>query len=152
MIIEGIILALLLGIDAIWDIRCRKLPDVVAVLIVLLCVVSHSRGLSHVFDNTVWDQRLILSCLLGAVLFGLPILIMAFFRPGAFGGGDIKLAFSGGFLMGAVRTLTAFAVSFLAAGIVMAIWRLIKKPVRKERGFPFGPFLALGILVGFFFG
>jgi leader peptidase (prepilin peptidase)/N-methyltransferase len=90
--------------------------------------------------------------LIAAVAAGGFLLIAAIARPGGMGMGDVKLAFVMGLFLGrnvAPAMLAAFLVGSLIGGAIMA-----RKGVSEGRktAIPFGPWLALGGLVGLFFG
>ena len=67
-----------------------------------------------------------------------------------FGGGDIKLMFLAGYLLGGRGCVFAFLAATLAGGIYAIFLLLLKKANRKSY-IPFGPFLSLGILIGFLY-
>ena len=80
------------------------------------------------------------------------LLVAALAYPGGMGMGDVKLAFVMGLFLGrnvAPGLLAGFLLGSIVGGAIMA-----KKGVKAGRKtkVPFGPFLALGGLVGLFFG
>jgi len=80
------------------------------------------------------------------------LLVAAIAKPGGMGMGDVKLAFVMGLFLGrnvAPAMLAAFLAGSIIGGAIMA-----KKGVKEGRktAIPFGPWLALGGLVGLFFG
>ena len=88
---------------------------------------------------------------LGGVCFGMGVfLVILLIRPGAFGGGDVKLLAAGGVYLGVERTAVAFGLSILLAGG----YCLIAGKLRKERGrqIAFAPFLGAGMALSCFFG
>ena len=56
------------------------------------------------------------SRLIGCVVISLPMLILALIVPGGFGGGDIKLMFGAGFLLGWRATIVAAFIGILLGG------------------------------------
>jgi leader peptidase (prepilin peptidase)/N-methyltransferase len=89
---------------------------------------------------------------IAAVAAGGFLLVAAIAKPGGMGMGDVKLAFVMGLFLGrdvAPAMLAAFLVGSVIGGAIMA-----KKGVKEGRKttIPFGPWLALGGLVGLFFG
>lgn len=76
---------------------------------------------------------------------GLLLLIAVIFR-GGMGGGDIKLAAVLGLLLGWKYLLTALFLAFLSGGIAGLIM-LVLKVARWKDPIPFGPYLALGVVV-----
>jgi leader peptidase (prepilin peptidase)/N-methyltransferase len=80
------------------------------------------------------------------------LLIAALAKPGGMGMGDVKLAFVMGLFLGrnvAPAMLAAFLAGSVIGGAIMA-----RKGVKEGRktAIPFGPYLALGGLVGLFLG
>ena len=75
------------------------------------------------------------------------MLVVALIQPGGMGMGDVKLAGVIGLYLG-LAVLGALLIAFLAGAVVgVAIVARRGMSARKE-GVPFGPFLALGALVG----
>ena len=81
--------------------------------------------------------------LLGLVGVSGLLLCLTLFRPGAFGGGDVKLTALTGFLLGWRLSWYAVAVSIFSAGVYV-LWKLLRKEVDRSSQIPFGPFLCLG--------
>jgi len=80
------------------------------------------------------------------------LLVAALAYPGGMGMGDVKLAFVMGLFLGrnvAPALLAGFLLGSIVGGAIMA--RKGVKAGRKTK-VPFGPFLAVGGLVGLFFG
>lgn len=92
-----------------------------------------------------WDS------LLGAAIgFGL-LLIIAVVSKGGMGGGDIKLFALIGFVVGVKILLLAFFLSTLL-GAVFGLFGMALKLVKKGKPIPFGPFIAIGTLLAYYFG
>jgi prepilin signal peptidase PulO-like enzyme (type II secretory pathway) len=71
--------------------------------------------------------------------------------PGGLGMGDAKLAFLLGLALGS-RTASAMMVALIGL-FLAALWILATQGVAaRKRAIPFGPFLALGGILAFFFG
>ena len=130
----------LLVIISISDIKTMLIPN--KVLVFFLIVFSITRFISPL--DPWWDS------LIGAAVgFGI-LLVIAIISKGGMGGGDIKLFGVLGLALGLSGTLlTLFLASFIgaAAGIV----GLLTKKVKKGQPVPFGPFIAMGALLSFFF-
>jgi leader peptidase (prepilin peptidase)/N-methyltransferase len=78
--------------------------------------------------------------------------VAAFLRPGAMGGGDVKLALMLGLFLGAA-VVPALFVAFLAGSLVGAvIMARVGIADGRKKGIPFGPYLALGGVVGILAG
>ena len=82
--------------------------------------------------------------LLGAAAVSLPMFLISLLRPGAFGGGDIKLMAGCGFFLGLNAVLRAFSLAVLCGGGWALYLLLSGKAAGKDR-FPFGPFLCAGM-------
>lgn len=87
----------------------------------------------------------------GILVVALPMLVLAIFIKGAFGGGDIKLMAASGFLLGWRAMIPAIFLGIFTGGIY-CIWMLAKKKMSRKDHFAFGPFLAVGLAVAFPYG
>jgi len=141
----------LLLLGAAWDMKTGRIPN--AVNLALLSVSLAEIMLNLVpaaAEAELW--RLLLYVLVrhggAAGLLSLPMLAADLVRPGAFGGGDIKYAFAGGWILTFSQAADAMAVAF-ALGSIAALLRLGQK--RKGR-LRFGPCLAAGLLGVFWVG
>ena len=80
----------------------------------------------------------------GLVGLGLPFLLLCLFRPGAFGGGDLKLLAIAGWFLGIKMGILALCASFLPAGVYsLMIW--LKRGRKENQTIALGPFLCFGI-------
>lgn len=92
-----------------------------------------------------WDS------LLGAAIgFGL-LLLIAIISKGGMGGGDIKLFALIGFVVGTKTLLLAFFFSTLL-GAVIGLIGMVVGLVKKGKAIPFGPFIAAGTLIAYYYG
>lgn len=89
--------------------------------------------------------------LLGAVIISVPMLLLALFIPGAFGGGDIKLAAASGWFLGAKAVVVGTFFAFLLGGGYALFMLSAGKFGRKDK-FAFGPALAFGYAAAAFVG
>lgn len=87
----------------------------------------------------------------GALLgFGL-LLLIAIVSKGGMGGGDIKLFFVIGLVLGVSGTLlTLFLASFI--GAIAGIFMIRKSEQGRKTPVPFGPSIALGAIITYFWG
>ncbi len=92
-----------------------------------------------------------LDMLLGGLLGGGLLFVIALVTRGGMGGGDIKFAAALGLWFGWQQTLLALFLSFLIGGAGGAALLLFRLKGRKDF-IPFGPFIAAGALVTFLFG
>lgn len=91
------------------------------------------------------------SPILGAVIgFGL-LLLIAVVSRGGMGGGDIKLFAVLGLVLGWKLVLLAFFMSTFLGAIFGLIGLVIKK-VERGKPMPFGPYIAFGTIVTYFYG
>ena len=118
------------------DIKTREIPDSVHVIILILALISFAP-----VDNIMWQSKLI-----GAVIISVPLLIIALLT-GGIGGGDIKLFFVLGLLLGVGRIAIAFFVGTVLAGLVGLIILIVMKKQGRKYELPFGPFIAIGTFV-----
>lgn len=102
----------------------------------------------------VGDWSTLLRGFMGALAYGVPLLLIAVVVPKGMGGGDIKLAAYLGLHLGwlglghvAVGAILGFFTGSIAGVALIAAG----KKGRKDP-IPFGPFMALGALLTFFFG
>lgn len=92
-----------------------------------------------------WDS------LLGAgVGFGV-LLLIGIVSKGGMGGGDIKLFFVIGLVLGTIQTLLTLFLAALIGSIIGIIILKIKGKGRKTP-IPFGPSIALAALIAYFYG
>jgi leader peptidase (prepilin peptidase) / N-methyltransferase len=123
------------------DIKHRLLPNVIvfpSVLAVALIIAAAEPGafLTHLAA--------------GAALGGFFFAFGAIFS-GSLGMGDAKLGFLLGLALGS-RTLPAVMVALVGL-FVAALWVLATRGMAaRKQALPFGPFLALGGILAFFFG
>lgn len=86
---------------------------------------------------------------LGAVAYGLPMLVLGLAAPSAMGGGDVKFAPYLGFHLGwyGLRFVAGGALlGLIAGGLGGALLLAVGRKGLKD-AIPFGPFMALGALV-----
>lgn len=122
-----------------WDIRI--IYDRFHIIIVLLGIAA-----VWLFPEHALPDRLI-----GAVIVSLPMLGLTLAADGAFGGGDIKLMAASGWFLGWRAMVPAIFIGLVTGG-VYCIWMLARKKMTRKDHFAFGPFLAFGLSVAFFYG
>jgi leader peptidase (prepilin peptidase)/N-methyltransferase len=111
---------------------------------------------SLLYQLFIIPQSLIINLVTGIGTFLFFVIISVVFsaltKKDAMGGGDIKLAFLLGLLLGFPNIIVNLYLAFLTGaiiGIILIIWR--KKSFQKAT-LPFGPFLVLGTIISLFFG
>jgi prepilin signal peptidase PulO-like enzyme (type II secretory pathway) len=137
----GAVLCPVLVLLAVIDVQHRLLPNEIvfpAALVVGLIVAVSDPG------SFVWHLAA------GAALGGF-FLAFAIFFQGSVGLGDAKVGFLIGLAL-AARTFSAMMAAF-AGLLVAALWVLARRGMSARKdSIPFGPFLALGAILGFFLG
>ena len=86
---------------------------------------------------------------IGMFCISLPLLLIALIKPGAFGGGDVKLMAAAGFLLGWQATLVAAFIGITLGG-GYGIYLLASHKKGAKEHFAFGPFLCIGIAAAMF--
>lgn len=128
-------LILLFG-AARWDVRERRIPDVIVIGVFITAVLrAVFLGIPGVPD-----------CILGAFAVSVPMLLSAVAVPGAFGGGDIKLMAACGLFLGIEDVFFSFFYA-LVLGAAFSVYLLLCKNKTRKDGFAFGPFLTAGIWI-----
>lgn len=87
----------------------------------------------------------------GTALGGGVLLVIALVSKGGMGGGDVKLMAAAGLYLGTSMTALALFTGFLAGALTGIILILLRLKTRKDY-IPFGPFLALGIILASLWG
>jgi len=143
-------LALIIGsttiVLIISDLHFLILPD--EVLIVAVGLSSIVILISENITTLLWGL------LNGAIAFGIMFLLKKFgdflFKKESMGGGDIKLMFLFGLLIGYEMALFAIILAAFMALPIALIFLAIKK--LENNLIPFGPFLCIACLIIFFTG
>lgn len=108
--------------------------------LVFLILSQSLPNLNSLYLHLVWGVSVMI-----------PILILFLITRGrGMGFGDVKLAFTMGFLLGFIDGLLALYIGFIT-GAVVGIVLLLSRQKRLKSKIAFGPFLILGTLVMFFF-
>lgn len=137
----ALLLISLLAIITVSDIAYMVISDKV-LLFFLPCLI-----VARVFSplDPWW------SSVLGAVFgFGF-LLLIAIFSNGGMGGGDIKLFFLIGWVLGFVHTAMALILSAVIGLVLGVIILSINKKERKTP-IPFGPSIAIATILVYFYG
>lgn len=121
------------------DMDTQEIPPVLNVCIFLIGVMS----IWTVGGVSIADR------VIGMLAVSVPLLVFAYF--GGFGGGDVKLMFASGFLLGWKAVVAAFFIGVIVGG-AYGIYLLVKRLKGMKDEVAFGPFLCLGLAVAVFFG
>ena len=115
-----------------WEDSCsRRIRD--RLLILLLAAGLWNRFGYGEMQGILWE------CVAGMILICL-------WKPGCFGGGDIKLMAVSGFLLGWEKNLDAFFAGMLFAGI-FCVWMLAAGKIDRKSKIALGPFLCTGLIL-----
>ncbi|KAB7667341.1 prepilin peptidase [Bacillus sp. B1-b2] len=123
------------------DLKYMIIPDKVLLFFSVLFIIE--RFLIPL--NPWWDS------LLGAAVGFTLLLVIAIVSKGGMGGGDIKLFAVIGFVLGTKLLLVAFFLSTLL-GTLGGIAGILTGKVKKAKPIPFGPYIALGTLIAYYYG
>jgi leader peptidase (prepilin peptidase)/N-methyltransferase len=130
------------------DLDFQIIPDAITLPGIVVGLVGASFILPDPFVvSTVGFKNSIAGLLLGGGLF----FLIAVLSRGGMGGGDIKMMAMVGSFMGWKAVLMTTFLGSLAGSIVGIFLMLFKGKGRKTK-IPFGPFLALGVVITLFFG
>lgn len=127
------------------DFKYHIIPDSMQIAffvfsLVFLFLSQSLSNLNSLYQHLVWGVSVMI-----------PILILFLITRGrGMGFGDVKLAFTMGFLLGFIDGLLALYIGFIT-GAVVGIVLLLSRQRRLKSKIAFGPFLILGTLVMFFF-
>lgn len=123
------------------DLKSKEIPDTIHVIIIITALISFAP-----IDSVSWQSKLI-----GMAAISVPLLILAVITNGI-GGGDVKLFFALGLLLGWENILVAFLLSVILAGIAGIAILVVKKKEGKKYELPFGPFIAVGAYISILCG
>lgn len=159
----GIIMFLLLVSLSFIDIERMIIPDSIIIIMLILAI------LSIFFNNISYDNCEIIidykSKLIGlgvSVGIGLVIFLMEkLTHRDLMGGGDLKLLCVASLFLGWQLMLIALAIASVSSCFVQLPMRIYKNKKNKNsfenmdeesEFFPFGPYLAMGIMISYLFG
>jgi leader peptidase (prepilin peptidase)/N-methyltransferase len=147
-VIYGILCSALIVITFI-DLDFQIIPDVITLPGIVIGFIAGSLLMPDPFMR--YSRLGFLSSLIGFLAGGGLYYAIAVLSKGGMGGGDIKMMAMVGALMGWKSVvLTTFLGSF--TGAIVGIFLMIFKGKGRKTKIPFGPFLALGVVVTLFFG
>lgn len=139
----------------IWDVSVSALVamafvdiDTKEILYTFMIVIALCGAASFFVPQevpVVWWERL-----LGMAVVSVPMLILALIT-GGMGGGDVKLYVAIGLLLGWKLTLVSVLIAIVLGGIGAVLLIALKK-AKKGSEMPFGPYIALGVILAGYFG
>lgn len=137
----GLVLVTALMAVTITDLEQRIIPNKILLVATLLGV-----AISVAFDPSSLPERAIAAFAAGGLLF-----LAALAYPSGMGLGDVKLAAVMGFFLG--RNVAPALLVALISGSVVGLALIAREGASaRKKAIPFGPFLALGALIGLLAG
>jgi leader peptidase (prepilin peptidase)/N-methyltransferase len=137
----GLVLVSTLGAITLTDLERRVIPNAILAVSAAIAI-----AIVAATDPSSFGERAISAAAAGGFLF-----LGALFYPKGMGMGDVKLAALIGFYLGSA-VAPAMLVA-LATGSVVGIGMIARHGAEaRKRAIPFGPFLALGAVVGLLAG
>ncbi|MBB2480639.1 prepilin peptidase [Bacillus sp. APMAM] len=137
----ALLLLSLIVIITVSDLIYMIIPDKILLIFTVIFII-----LKIMFPSEPWWDPIV-----GAV-FGFALLfLIAILSKGAMGGGDIKLFFVLGIILGLKYTFLTFLIATFL-GAVFGILMMIARKYKKRKPIPFGPFIGAGAILSFFFG
>ena len=131
------------------DLDFQIIPDVITLPGIVIGFIAGSFLMPDPFMR--YSHLAFLSSLIGFLAGGGLYYAIAVLSKGGMGGGDIKMMAMVGALMGWKSViLTTFLGSL--TGAIVGIFLMVFKGKGRKTKIPFGPFLALGVLITLFFG
>jgi leader peptidase (prepilin peptidase)/N-methyltransferase len=137
----GLVFACTLMAVTLTDLEQRIIPNKILLVASILAV-----AIAAISDPSSLPERLAAGAGAGGVLF-----LAALAYPGGMGMGDVKLAATMGLFLG-VWVIPALLVALLSGSLVGIALIVRDGASARKRAIPFGPFLALGGVVGLLAG
>jgi leader peptidase (prepilin peptidase)/N-methyltransferase len=141
-VVLGLLLVLVLVPVALIDFDHHIIPNRIIGPAAVLALV-----LGSVLDSSGEPERLIAGAAAGGFF-----LLAALCYPRGMGMGDVKLAGLLGLLLGRAVAPAIFTALIVGVLVGLAMMARASPDKRRQAGFPFGPFLAIGGLVGLYAG
>jgi prepilin signal peptidase PulO-like enzyme (type II secretory pathway) len=141
-----LLMLVMLIILAAYDARWMILPDQVMVPLIVTAVLYAAFEMMSRTPPQFVSGPLVAAFLTSGAFLLLGILT----RGRAIGGGDVKLAFAMGLILGLKGTAVALLLAFDVAAAIGILLIILKFRTRKDQ-IPFGPFLVLGTIVAYLY-
>lgn len=140
LIIDGavaLVLTYVLIVIAFIDLDHRLIPNILTLPMIMIGLVFR-----------LWQGEIVAG-ILGGLIGGGILLLVALFYPKGMGMGDVKFLAMAGVFLGWERALfVLFSGSFL--GILVIAPLMLLKKIDRKTAFPFGPFLVVGTLIALY--
>jgi len=147
-----LLLAIWLGIAvvltalAVYDLRWMLLPNKLIEILLYLALIQLFMML--ILGELILVAKALFAAVLGGGFF---YLLFAYSKGKWMGGGDVKLVFTMGLLLGLSKLAVALMVAF-NSGAIIGMLLLASKKYTKKSLMPFGPFLILGVVIAQLYG
>jgi leader peptidase (prepilin peptidase)/N-methyltransferase len=127
-----IFLCVVLAMLSVCDVRERLIPNryVAAIFVIAIPLLN--------FEAEIGSR------LAGSLVIALPLFIVMLINERSFGGGDMKLFFAAGFLLGMGGTLLCAVIAFALGGAAGLVAKL-----RGRQSIAFGPYISIGIVLAY---
>lgn len=138
----ALVVASLLIVITVYDLRHKIIPDVIVYPLILLSFIS-----------VIWRGAMVPGFAVGAALFqgvvvALPFFLLWYFSKGKLMGfGDVKLMLAIGWLVGLVQGISVLLLSFWIGGIVGLFLIGFTRRYGMKSEVPFGPFLIVALFI-----
>jgi len=143
-----LVMLVMLLVLAVYDVRWMILPDKIMLPLMAVAAVYALVSAAEARSLVALAGMLAAAVVAGGGFY----LIVWLSRGRAMGGGDIKLAFTMGLILGPTGTAVAMLLAVWVAAVVgVAMVAARKRGFRNQR-IPFGPFLVGGTVVAFLYG
>ena len=125
------------------------------IILIASAIVSLAIPLLFKLSGGIFDT--VINCLIGFAVGGLSLFVINLisrlvFKRDGMGGGDMKMMFGIGLLLGWKLTVFALFFSFILGAIIGVLLRVFARSEEEIVEIPFGPYLALGSVVSALFG
>ncbi|MDD8049352.1 MAG: prepilin peptidase [Thomasclavelia sp.] len=130
-----LILSMILLTISLIDIDTMEIPNGLIITMSICSIIYFIVNEMNIIDSIV-----------GMLIISLPMFVLTIIIPDCFGGGDIKLMFVSGIMLGSINSLLATCIAIILAGIYSS-YLMITKKVNMKSHIPFGPYLAFGIVL-----
>jgi leader peptidase (prepilin peptidase)/N-methyltransferase len=155
LMFKGFLFCTFMLILGMIDLEHKLLPDRLTVpgiiLGLILGVVAPLNRPALAAFGTHGMLDAFLQSFLGMLVGGGILLVIALVVPAGMGGGDVKLMAMVGAFVGVKALAPSMFLGFVIGGVIAVLLMMLGK-ARRGTMIPFGPFLALGGIIGLFWG
>lgn len=140
-VVTAILFVCLLDLVVMVDHKTMEIPNIFVIATLVVSVLS----LITMRDVGIIEH------LIGALVISVPMFVITLIVKGGFGGGDVKLSFAAGLMLGWKLAIVGFFIGLLLGGLY-AIIKLSTKKIDKKAHFAFGPYLCIGYMMALICG